>query len=90
MTPQSSGLDEEGRPFTHLEALLHSLEDYFHYGCSLPSARRPVDDGKLFLGQCKRHSFLLGRVQGRVIESEWGCGRSTIVSNQEYIVHRAA
>lgn len=45
-----------------------------------------MDDGNFFLGQCKRHSFFLGRVQGRVVESEWGCGRSATVSNQEYIV----
>lgn len=34
-----------------------------------------MDDGQFFLGQCKRNRFLLGGVQGGVVEGRRPCGR---------------
>lgn len=34
-----------------------------------------MDDGQFFLGQRKRNRFLLGGVQGGVIEGRCACGR---------------
>lgn len=63
----------------HLAALPHSLEDDFNHRGSFPSARRPVDDGELLLGQRKQNRFLLGGVQGGVVENQRLCGRRQVL-----------
>lgn len=61
-------------PTAHLGALFHSLQNDFDHGGGFPSARRPVDDGEFLLGQREQDRFLLGGVQGGVVEGQRGCG----------------
>lgn len=63
----------------HLAALLHSLKDDFNHSGGFPSARRPVDDSEFLLGQRKQNRFLLGGVQGGVVENQRLCGRRHVL-----------